>query len=468
MAAKISWKRRMFFALVAATVLVAITAVPSMVGAAPAKKYSLTVSPTTATVGLPTTVTVTLTNETPPGTNSNFSSFYVTVPFVITGAIEFPPNPLAGSTNPNLSATVGVDPSNPRRILVRTLDAVNKAQFVKLTFTATPASCTPSDNFWVTGDSVKVANGGSLNGDTFSPTTASTTVKTTVSCGPPALSVTKTADEENVVAPNPIGYTITVNSSGGGAATGVSLTDVLPTDAGLSWSIDTGAGCSITTGTLSCNIGDMASGSSFTVHISSPTTQDTVADSPVQNTVSVTATNVTPAPAPASASIDVFATTIACGGTESASGGGTDVNVTLVAEAGCESKNVTITASTGDPGPFHHKIEILAGGSGGPVTFLVESLWAPEFIAPGTPIPYATVSPSCAPGESCDPTSTESEVWCDGSFNSASPTLGATMPLHHSWCRITQDTRIAEDAGDGFVRVHEFSLLTNLDPSRGR
>src|SRR4029453_8366785 len=90
MAAHISWKRRVLFAIVAATVLVAITAVPSMVGAAPAKKYSLAVSPTTATAGQPTQFTVTMTNETPPGTNSNFSSFYVTVPFLISGDISLP------------------------------------------------------------------------------------------------------------------------------------------------------------------------------------------------------------------------------------------------------------------------------------------------------------------------------------------------------------------------------------------
>jgi len=474
MAAKISRKRRVLFALVAATVLVAITLVPSIVGAAPQKKYSLTVSPTTATVGLPTTVTLTVTNETPPGTNSNFSSYYVTVPFPITGTIELPPNPLAGSTNPNLSATVGVDPSNSRRILVKSLDAVNKAQFVKLTFTATPASCTPSDYLWVTGDSVKVANGGSLNGDTFAPTSPSLAVQTTVSCGPPALSVTKTADAENVVAPNPIGYTITVNSSGGGAATGVTLTDALPTDAGLSWSVNGGTGaalCSITSGTLSCNFGDMASGSSFTVHLSSLTTTATVADSPVQNTASVTATNVTPAPAPASASIDVFATTIACGGTESASGGGTDVNVTLVNNEGCTPKNATVTATTSEDPDFQHLIQILASGSGGQVTFVVESTWAPEFIAPGDPIPFSTVIPACAPGPSCDPTdptNRETEVWCDGAFDPLSPTLGASMPTGHSWCRITQDTQIAEDAGDGFVRVHEISLLINPDPSKGR
>ena len=153
MAASISRKRRVLFALMAATVLVAITSVPSMVGAAPAKKYALAVSPTTATVGQPTSFTVTMTNETPPGTNSNPKSFYVTVPFLISGAITLPPTvsqTLAGSSNPNLSATVEVDPSNSSRILVKSLDPVNKGQFVKLTFTATPASCTPSGYNWIT------------------------------------------------------------------------------------------------------------------------------------------------------------------------------------------------------------------------------------------------------------------------------------------------------------------------------
>ena len=87
MAAHISRKRRVLFAFLAATVLVAITSVPSMVGAAPAKQYSLAVSPLTATVGQPTPFTVTMTNVTPPGTNSNPSSFYVTVPFPISGDI---------------------------------------------------------------------------------------------------------------------------------------------------------------------------------------------------------------------------------------------------------------------------------------------------------------------------------------------------------------------------------------------
>jgi uncharacterized repeat protein (TIGR01451 family) len=322
MATRIASRRRVFIGTVAAIVLVAITSVPSMVSAAPQKRYSLTVSPTTATVGQPTTFTVTMTNVTPPGTNSNPSSFYVTVPFDISGPIELPETDaeaLAGSTNANLSATVDIDPSNSSRILVRSLDAVKKAQFVKLTFTATPASCTPSDYDWVTGDpvtgSVKVTNGASLNGDSFAPNQDSETVTTTVSCGPPALSVTKTADATGVTAGDTIGYTIEVTNSGGGSATGVTLTDTLPTDAGLNWSIDSAnssPGFSITAGVLGFGPADLTAGASVHVHITSPTTAATVADSPVDNTASITATNVTPDPASASASVAVFTDSITC------------------------------------------------------------------------------------------------------------------------------------------------------------
>ena len=98
------------------------------------------------------------------------------------------------------------------------------------------------------------------------------------------------------------------------------------------------------------------------------------------------------------------------------------------------------------------------------MTFIVESTWAPESIPEGAPTPLSTVSPACEPGGGCLPTSTETEVWCEGAFVPGSPTLGASMPTGHSWCRITQDTQIA---GGGLKRVHEFSLLT-ADAQRGR
>jgi hypothetical protein len=83
-----------------------------------------------------------------------------------------------------------------------------------------------------------------------------------------------------------------VSNSGPGTAHGVVLTDTLPTNAGLSWTVDGGtaaATCSISGGILTCNIGDLASGASATVHISSPTTTATCGT--VNNTGHVTTTN---------------------------------------------------------------------------------------------------------------------------------------------------------------------------------
>jgi uncharacterized repeat protein (TIGR01451 family) len=470
MAAKISWKRRVLFAFVAATVLVAITAVPSMVGAAPAKKYSLAVSPTIMTAGDATPVVVTMKNETPPGTNSNPSSFYVTVPF--DGAITLRPTvseSLAGSSNANLSATVEVDPSNSRRILVKSLDPVNKGQFVKLTFTVTPASCTGSPYNWILDAQnnptlVKVVNGASLNGDTFAP--VSTDVTTTVSCAPPSLSVTKTAVSSSILVGASAQFDITVsNASGAGAASNVGVSDALPT--GLNWSIvtQTGTFCSIPSTTLICTIPTLAGGASYSVRIGATAS----ALGTVTNGLVTVSLNGSPVDTDGPASVGVFETPIVCDVPLTVNGEeGTDVTVTLL--DGCEeTKNATITATTSDE--FQHQIEILAGGTGGPVTFLVESTWAPEPIpdpippdGDAAPTPLTTVRPACEPGGTCSPTSTEPEVWCD--FEASSPaTMNASVPDGHSWCRISQDTQIA---GVGLIRVHEFSLLINLDPIRGR
>src|SRR5439155_187573 len=71
------------------------------------------------------------------------------------------------------------------------------------------------------------------------------------------IHIAKTADAPQVNIGDQIGFTMTVWNSGRGDAHGVTLSDLLPTNAGLSWQIaDVGAGwgdtCSITAGTLSC------------------------------------------------------------------------------------------------------------------------------------------------------------------------------------------------------------------------
>jgi uncharacterized repeat protein (TIGR01451 family) len=108
----------------------------------------------------------------------------------------------------------------------------------------------------------------------------------------PDIDVTKVADQGTVSAGTAIGFTITVTNNGPGSATGVTLSDTLPTNGGLSWSIDGGTGaasCSIAAGVLSCNFGTLANGATRTVHISSPTTSATCGT--VNNIVTVAATN---------------------------------------------------------------------------------------------------------------------------------------------------------------------------------
>ncbi len=110
----------------------------------------------------------------------------------------------------------------------------------------------------------------------------------TVQC--PQLALTKIADAATVSAGDAIGFTMTVTNSGAGTASGVTLTDQLPSNAGLNWSISpTNAACSITGGTLSCSFGSLGPGATASVHITSPTTFASCGT--VNNTANVTTTN---------------------------------------------------------------------------------------------------------------------------------------------------------------------------------
>jgi uncharacterized repeat protein (TIGR01451 family) len=106
------------------------------------------------------------------------------------------------------------------------------------------------------------------------------------------LSINKTADAASVKAGQQLGFTITVANAGPGVAKDVHVTDVLPTNGGLSWSVDTAtsaAGCSVASGKLSCSFGDLAKSASRSVHIVSPTTTATCGT--VSNTASATTSN---------------------------------------------------------------------------------------------------------------------------------------------------------------------------------
>src|SRR5439155_1143592 len=121
------------------------------------------------------------------------------------------------------------------------------------------------------------------------------TATITVNC--PVIAITKTPDQGTVSAGDNIGFTIEVTNNGDGTAHGVTVTDTLPTNGGLDWSIDLIDGlapgaqppCSIAAGVLTCDFGSLAEGASHTVHITSPT--DATTCGAVNNTATVDALN---------------------------------------------------------------------------------------------------------------------------------------------------------------------------------
>jgi uncharacterized repeat protein (TIGR01451 family) len=125
--------------------------------------------------------------------------------------------------------------------------------------------------------------------------TGNASASTTVDC--PDVFVTKTADAPLVEGGDAIGFLITVGNNGPGTANGVTLTDTLPANGGLDWTIDLIDGqapgaqpaCSIAAGVLTCDFASLAEGASHTVHVTSPT--DGTSCGVVNNTATVDALN---------------------------------------------------------------------------------------------------------------------------------------------------------------------------------
>jgi uncharacterized repeat protein (TIGR01451 family) len=165
----------------------------------------------------------------------------------------------------------------------------------------------PADN----SESVHVISGTTATSCATYPNEASLTAtnnppltadaSTTVLC--PLIHIAKKADAAKVNVGSPIGFTLTVWNDGSGAARGVRLSDTLPTNPGLSWSIASqgtgwGGSCAIAAGVLTCGpvtvpAGTTQAASTFTVHITSPTTAATGGDCPGSGTVDNTGTVTT-------------------------------------------------------------------------------------------------------------------------------------------------------------------------------
>jgi uncharacterized repeat protein (TIGR01451 family) len=132
----------------------------------------------------------------------------------------------------------------------------------------------------------------------------------TIDVIPPNVTISKTADDATVSAGDAIGFTVVVGNSGPGVARSVTLDDPLPGGSGVSWSISPAYGgqgtCDVTGSapnqTLSCSFGDMVSGASASVHVTSPTEFASCAAYP--NEATATATNNAQVQASASTTVD--------------------------------------------------------------------------------------------------------------------------------------------------------------------
>jgi hypothetical protein len=137
-------------------------------------------------------------------------------------------------------------------------------------------------------------------------------------------------------------------------------------------------------------------------------------------------------------------TPITCGSTVQGDGGGTHVNVTLVAND-CVDKGYSLAVT-----PDGRTIELnSASNTTHKDKWIVDVAWTPEAAGSTTSIKPTTVFP---------PPGGEAAVWCDGAYSPAAPggTLGAIMPSGHSWCLIKQSAQIA---GGGQIKVFETFLL---------
>ncbi len=126
-----------------------------------------------------------------------------------------------------------------------------------------------------------ISNTASVFSNENDPNTGNNSSTATTTVNPPSadLSITKTDSPDPVAVGTNLTYTIAVRNNGPSTATGVTLTDTLPSGLTYVSSTPTQGSCSQASGTVTCNLGNISNGSTATITIVvTPTATGTISN----------------------------------------------------------------------------------------------------------------------------------------------------------------------------------------------
>ena len=204
-------------------------------------------------------------------------------------------------TNPGLDWTVTVSPEGAGTCdtdsvpMTCDLGTIAGGDTVTITLTSpTTAAICAGDNTIENTVSVTTSNDGRNTSDADVEAEGNQPTVITVDCA--EIDIEKTAADATVDAGDNVTYTITVTNNGDGEARDVVVTDTLPTNPGLDWTVTVspeGAGtCDTDSVPMTCDLGTIAGGDTVTITLTSPTTAAICAgDNTIENTASVTTSN---------------------------------------------------------------------------------------------------------------------------------------------------------------------------------
>ncbi|MCW3042209.1 MAG: conserved repeat domain protein, partial [Actinobacteria bacterium] len=218
-----------------------------------------------------------------------------------------PPSPAAAGTTENLTAQV--TPSTATGTVQFMDGPTNIGAPVPVSSgTASTTTTLPTGPLNLTA----VFTPGDQN--SFNPSTSNSVSYTVGTSTPSAdLSITKTAPA-TASTNSPLAYTIVATNNGPGAATGVGVTDTLPSAVTF---VSASSGCTNASGTVTCTIGNLANGASstITINVTTPATPATIMNTAVvggnetdPNTANNTATASTTVTATTTPSADLSIT----------------------------------------------------------------------------------------------------------------------------------------------------------------